>query len=71
MRNMGMEEFDYNSFKMAYDSDQVIQALTHRFDGNGIELATKNKTDEPEAGKEPGGDSLKKSAMRATNKNLG
>lgn len=37
---MGMEDFDYDSFKLAYDNDAVIQALTHRFDQNGVELAT-------------------------------
>ena len=35
-----MEEFDYGTFKMAYDKDPVIQAFTHRYDQNGIELAT-------------------------------
>lgn len=71
MQNIGMEEFSYDTFKMAYDSDPVIQALTHRFDGEGIELKTKSQKDEPEAGKKPGGDSLKTAAMRSTNKHLG
>ena len=71
MQNMGMEDFNYDSFKLSYDSDPVIQALTHRFDGKGIELKTKNTKDKPEVGKETGKDSLKTSAMRSTNKHLG
>lgn len=71
MQNIGMEEFSYDSFKMAYDSDEVIQALTYRFDQNGVELVTKNKTDKPEVGKKTGGDTLKTAAMRSTNKHLG
>jgi len=71
MHNMGMEDFSYDSFKLAYDSDEVIQALTHRFDQNGVELNTKNRTDKPEVGKEPGGNTLKTAAMRSTNKHLG
>lgn len=45
MQNIGAESFSYDTFKMAYDSDQVIQALTHRFDQNGVELKTKNTKD--------------------------
>lgn len=41
MTHIGAEEFDYNTFKMAYDSDPVVQALTQRFDKNGVELKTK------------------------------
>ena len=66
-----MEEFDYGTFKMAYDKDPVIQALVHRFDSNGVELETENKTDKPEVGNKLGKDTLKTTAMRATNKNLG
>lgn len=66
-----MAEFDYNTFKMTYDSDSVIQALVHRFDGNGVELKTKNKTDQPVAGKKSRSDSLKTAAMRSANKHLG
>jgi hypothetical protein len=41
MVNTGQEEFDYNTFKMTYDSDPVVKALVQRFDKNGIELKTK------------------------------
>lgn len=66
-----MEEFDYGTFKMAYDADPVIQALVHRFSENGIELETKNKTEKPEVANAGGGDTLKTSAMAATKRNLG
>lgn len=41
-----MEEFDYGTFKMAYDKDPIIQALVHRFDTNGVELETKAQKDQ-------------------------
>lgn len=73
MQNMGSEEFDYNTFKMAYDSDEVIQALTHRFDQNGIELMSKaQKDDETRAvEKEKDSNVVSQMAKRATNKHLG
>ena len=46
MQNIGMEDFSYDSFKLAYDNDEVIQALTHRFDQNGVELQTKAQKDQ-------------------------
>ena len=45
MQNVGAEDFDYNTFKMAYDADETIQALTKRFDKNGVELNTKRDAD--------------------------
>jgi hypothetical protein len=41
MQNVGDEEFTYDSFKQAYDSDSLTQGLTQRFDQNGLELKTK------------------------------
>lgn len=46
MQNIGQETFDYGSFKAAYDADPTVQALTHRYDQNGIELNTKNSSSE-------------------------
>jgi hypothetical protein len=46
MQNMGMEDFSYDSFKLAYDNDPVIQSLTNNFDQNGVELQTKAQNDE-------------------------
>jgi hypothetical protein len=41
MQNLGDEEFTYDSFKQAYDSDPLTQGLVQRFDQNGVELKTK------------------------------
>lgn len=73
MQNMGAEEFDYNSFKLAYDGDEVIQALTHRFDQNGIELMSKAQKDDKTRAVEKEKDSnvVSQMAKRATNKHLG
>ena len=46
MQNMGMEDFSYDSFKLAYDNDPVIQSLTNNFDQNGVELQTKAQHDD-------------------------
>lgn len=67
MRNVGMEELDYNSFRAAHDLDPMIKALVNNFDENGIELNTK-VTDKNLSGKETGKNSVKQAAKRATNK---
>lgn len=65
MVNAGQEEFSYDSFKMAYDADPVVQALVKNFSKNGIELATKNTKDaaQPEA---KGDKTVSQMAKRAT-----
>ena len=68
MVNVGQSEFNYDSFKMAYDSDPVIQALTKRFDKNGIELTTKkSKVDTAPSDAEADRASVSQAAKRATN----
>lgn len=68
MRNVGAEEFSYDSFKMSYDADPVIQALVHRFDSKGLELKTKNTKDQAEVGGEAGSSTVSQMAKRATAK---
>lgn len=69
---MGIEEFSYDSFKQAYDSDPVIQALTHRFDQNGVELASKKtKTDTAPSDAVADRNTVSTAAKRATNKARG
>ena len=73
MSNIGGEQFDYNSFKLAYDSDPLVQGLTKRFDQNGIELATRAGSDADAAvttNKKQTSD-IHKSAMRAVRKRQG
>jgi hypothetical protein len=65
---MGMEDFNYDSFKLAYDNDPVIQALTHRFDQNGVELITsaQKKTASREVDKEKDSKVVSQMAKSAT-----
>lgn len=41
MTNIGQVEFDYDTFKQAYDTDPALKAIVHRFDQNGVELKSK------------------------------
>jgi hypothetical protein len=68
MQNIGQEEFDYGTFKLTYDSDPVVQALTKRFDQNGIELnSKKTKADVTQQGADDAGATVSQMAKRATN----
>lgn len=72
MINMGAEEFSYDSFKMSYDADPVIQALVKRFDQNGVELNTKRSKEEVRQDQGDKGDAVvSKMAKRATSKAQG
>lgn len=69
MTNIGQEEFDYDTFKLTFDSDPNLQQLVGRFDQEGIELKTKAQT--PVQGPidgDTGSDSVSQMAQRATNK---
>jgi hypothetical protein len=68
MQNMGMEDFSYDSFKLAYDNDSVIQSLTNNFDQNGVELQTKAQNDEKHRAveKEKGANVVSQMAKSAT-----
>ena len=51
MKNMGSEQFSYESFKLAYDSDPRIKPLVKNFDQEGITLATDTEADsQPQQG---------------------
>lgn len=72
MVNTGKEEFNYDSFKLTYDQDPVIQALVHKFNQNGVELSTKNtKTDTAPSDADPDRSSVNRAAKRATSKAMG
>lgn len=68
MTNIGQEEFDYETFKLTYDSDPSLQKLVARFDQNGVELKTKAQTpaQQPIDGN-TGSDVVAQMAQRATN----
>lgn len=63
MKNMGGEQFDQESFKVAYDSDPSIAELVTSFDPDGISFGDKQ---DPQAGQEPADDAVDSMAQRAT-----
>lgn len=57
MQNVGNQQFSYDSFKSAYDSDPKIQNIVADFDQNSITLKTSEMDDvDP---REPAGDGNK------------
>ena len=72
MQNVGDEEFSYDSFKQAYDSDPLTQGLVSRFDQNGIELKTKvSNTDTAPSDAELDGSGVSQMAKHALKKARG
>lgn len=67
MANMGVEEFNYDSFQTVYDNDPSIQELVSDFDQNTITLGNTNT---PDATVDQGSNSVKTSAMRAAHQKL-
>jgi hypothetical protein len=45
MQNTGSQQFNYDSFKAAYDSDPKIKAIIKDFDQNTITLKTSEMDD--------------------------
>lgn len=67
MKNIGVEEFNYDTFQTVYDNDPAIQELVSDFDQNTITLGTSQPTN---SGTETGPDNIKTSAMRAAHQKL-
>jgi hypothetical protein len=66
MQNIGRGEFNYETFKAAYDSDEKIKNLVKDFDQNTITLKTRELDDiNPTASKKK--DTVAKMAKKATN----
>jgi hypothetical protein len=65
MTNVGDEEFNYESFKLAFDSNPGVTALVKRFDQDGIELKT-NEQDVDTATQTGAPSAVEKMAKRAT-----
>lgn len=53
MQNVGGEQFDYGTFKAAYDTDPRVKTMVKNFSEKGIEPKTK---DEPDATPQVSGD---------------
>ena len=47
MQNQGIQQFNYDTFKAAYDADPRLQELVKNFDKNTIELK-QSETDDVE-----------------------
>lgn len=67
-----MEDFNYDAFKQAYDSDPMTQGLVHRYDQNGVELNSKQiQSDVAPSDAEQGSDDVAQMARHATRKARG
>ena len=70
MQNVGAEQFDFNTFKSAYDTDLRVKAMIKNFDKAGIEPKTQQELaggDDPQGNETPGGgDPVAQMAKRAT-----
>ena len=68
MQNVGGEQFDYGTFKAAYDTDPRIKTMVQNFNQKGIvpKTATENPNDAPQGDREEGGDKVAQMAKRAT-----
>ncbi len=67
MRNYGAAQFNYETFKSAYDSDPRLKEIVKNFDQDVIELSDGSASDElnPSDG-DTGGDNVSKMAKSAT-----
>ena len=67
MQNVGAEQFDYGTFKAAYDTDPRLKAMIQNFSEKGIEPKTKKQaTDTPQGDSQTGGDKVAQMAKSAT-----
>ena len=45
MQNVGSVQFDFGTFKAAYDTDDRVKTMVKNFDKVGIEVKTQNQLD--------------------------
>lgn len=64
MQNTGNQQFTYELFKVAYDSDPKLQDIVADFDQNTITLKT-SETDDVERKPVAGGNKISQMAKRA------
>ena len=64
MKKAGVPQFDYNTFKKAYDSNNQLKSITE-FDPEGVTVKDPNKADLDISASNDGGDSVEKMAKRA------
>ena len=69
MQNVGEEQFDYDSFKAAYDANAIIQNLVFQFDNRGVTLKTRATQPKKKEGDKES--NISKMAKSAAKKRLG
>lgn len=65
MQNVGGEQFDYGTFKAAYDTDARIKTMVNNFNKDGIEPKTANTIDSGDQ-QDATGNEVEKMAKNAT-----
>jgi|AntAceMinimDraft_6_1070360.scaffolds.fasta_scaffold09188_8 hypothetical protein len=66
MQNVGAEQFDYGTFKAAYDTDPRLKAMVQNFSEKGIEPKTKKQATDTPQGDTAGSNTVAKMAKSAT-----
>ena len=68
MQNVSGEQFDYGTFKAAYDTDPRVKSMVKNFNKKGIipNTATQDSEDAPQGDREQGADTVSQMAKRAT-----
>ncbi len=67
MQNVGGEQFDYGTFKAAYDTDPRVKTMVSNFSAEGIEPKTAEKIDSDTPQQDTKGDKVATMAKSATN----
>lgn len=67
MQNVGGEQFDYGTFKAAYDTDPRVKTMVADFNEKGVSPKTAAEPDKTsQADTDPGKDTVSQMAKRAT-----
>lgn len=66
MQNVGAEQFDYGSFKAAYDTDPRVKAMVKNFNKVGVELNTAVDGDDDVPQQDKGAADVSQMAKSAT-----
>lgn len=68
MQNVGGEQFDYDTFVAAYETDPRIKTMVRNFNKTGIvpKTATEDPNEVPQGDTQTGGDKVAQMAKSAT-----
>ena len=67
MQNVGGEQFDYGTFKAAYDTDPRVKTMVSNFSAEGVEPKTAEKIDSDTPQQDTSGVKVTTMAKSATN----